>query len=165
MRRINLALTGLLACVIVLGTILGFQLSANARQQRRIDELQRRLADKTRIDALDLQTRCATQAGVVFRQMIPEPNRNDRYESHYNPAVGTCFVLVEAWTVKQESLTWIVRHVLRDAMELRDFASFEGRYVAPTPPGPGVCELGPSPMSRCNSYEEFRTFVNRYMER
>ena len=151
--KTKIAFGTLLTIVAALAVLLAFKASSNGR----------RLAGEAPLEVLELQKACAAQARVAFDRAVATPTREDRYESHYNAGLRTCFVYITAWTVNEKSLTTIVRYVLADAVKGREYATFEGRYVASSRPS-GTCLVGPQPMKRCDSFDEFQFFVKGHME-
>ena len=114
--KTKIAFGTLLPVVAALAALLAFEASSNGRHEREILELRQRLGGESPLEVLELQKACAAQARVAFARAVTTPAREDRYESHYNGALKTCFVYITAWTVNDESLTTIVRYVLADAL-------------------------------------------------
>jgi len=148
--KTKIAFGTLLTIIAAVAVLLAFEASSNGRHEREILELRQRMAGESALEVLELQKACAARARVAFDRAVATPSREDRYESHYNPGLRTCFVYITAWTANEKSLTTIVRYVLADAVKGREYATFEGRYVAPSRPS-GTCLVGPQPMKRCDS--------------
>lgn len=141
------------------------------------------LSSRSLAQSLDQQAKCGGEAqraftqdgykgeGEVTREAADPKGDYDvtaQYESHYNPALNRCFMLLETQGVGHKNVGYQTK-LLFDANERRVYADYlwmpKGgkKYweVAPT-----VCRLTPSHTEElsCHSEAEFMEFVARYME-
>lgn len=85
--------------------------------------------DLSRREALELQKECGLQAAAAFKQAgwkVDEPTNGGstaNFESHYNPKMNKCLMLVRILTVSPATGTKsIAGTVLSDAYEQREYA-------------------------------------------
>jgi hypothetical protein len=116
---------------------------------------------------LDQQERCAKQAEAVVR-MLPLPEQRamapsfdlqtSYFESHHNPQLGRCFLLMRLASPEQRSITVKVL----DAFELRQVASF---YMSGSV-NDVMCgvTLPTGETKPCRTEAEFVTLTDVYME-
>jgi hypothetical protein len=129
--------------------------------------------DLSRREALELQKECGLQAAKAFKQAgwkVGEPTAS--FESHYNPGMNKCFMLLRILTVSPATgnKSWASTYLL-DVYEQRTYAELDitdlgwlgdptgHRHIA-------TCELMPPHESQrtCQSDAEYASFVARYME-
>jgi hypothetical protein len=127
--------------------------------------------------SLQEQSMCAKQAKIAFEednradeknrlQLKTEPVSSD-YQSHYNPKLNKCFVLIERTVQMNGEFNNDAQ--LSDAFERRIFATYgwtskKGKEYWEVPPT--ICELTPASKEsiNCSSKEEFDDFVAKYLE-
>jgi hypothetical protein len=129
--------------------------------------------------SLQEQSICAAQARKTFQEDSAEWDRQNKqmnigiqtmsidYESHYNPKINRCLILVTRMSVLggQSSTS----KNLYDAIERRFYAAYlwtsraDKKYWEVPPVS---CELTPShgETKYCKSEDEFNAFVAEYME-
>jgi hypothetical protein len=133
--------------------------------------------DLSRREALELQKECGLQAAKAFKQAgwkVGEPTNGSTasFESHYNPGMNKCFMLMRILTVSPATGTksWASTYLL-DAYEQRTYAELDitdlgwladpigHRHIA-------TCALMPPHESQrtCRSEAEYASFAARYME-
>ena len=159
----------MLLVVLVLAWLLSTEMMTSREQRDHIQKLTASLADKSKQENLELQSKCALQAEKMFRKMpsarLPSVSSAKQeisydFESHYNVKLNKCFML---HTTYYENGT--ASYNLFDAYELRDYASFIGQIDK----GQKIihlCLLTPSLGNEqiCKSEEEYKAFVVQYME-
>lgn len=160
------AVVGLLIVVCALAWFLISEITRN-------NQLHSQIADKSRLESLQLQEKCAEQAKKVFHELgykDSQQNGNvDSYQSHYNIKLGKCFLAIESMNITTTPGTQFINRVLLDAFEKREYAEYtwmsdKDRKYWEVPPK--VCKLIPSSKNEqiCKSDDEYKTFVASYME-
>lgn len=153
----------LIAIVLFLVWRLNVEIELNRQQQSRVAELTLKISAKTAHENLEMQGKCAQQAGEVFLQLGYKNGGFDSYQSHYNTKLNKCFMLIDSI----QGTT--VNKSLLDAYEQRSYAMYmwmadkvKKYWEVP----PVTCEFTPpsEDKRRCNSEGEYNTFVSRYME-
>ena len=133
--------------------------------------------DLSRREALELQHECGLQAEKAFKQAgwkVGEPTDGSTasLESHYNPGMNKCFMVVRTLTVTATTGTksW-ASTFLDDAYEKRPYAELDITDLGwlGDPVGHrriANCTLWPPHESQrtCRSEAEFASFVAGYME-
>ncbi len=130
---------------------------------------------------LDLQERCAADAGNTFRQLQDENDAKynpstliqksvDNFQSHYNTRLNRCLLLINRVSVLPLSTNLSNQQrqsVLVDANERRYYATYiETQLAEETKPKIDRCELRSTMRSRtaCSTRGEFDAFVAAYLE-
>jgi len=164
---------GLLVVVGVLAWRLTTEVAHNGLMRGELDQLTGQLADKSKLESLQLQEKCAEQAKKVFHSLgykDTQQNLNtDVYQSHYNTKLGKCFMAVESTNMTTSPGTQFTNRILLDAFEQREYAEYtwmsrkDKKYweVPPT-----VCKLIESSTSEqiCKSEDDYKAFVAKYVE-
>jgi hypothetical protein len=163
--------------LIVIGALTWWLMSeraTNGQQRKQLEQLTARLADKSRLENLQLQEKCAEQAKKVFHALgYKNIQQNgidvDVYRSHYNEKIGKCFMAIESTNVTTTPGTMFINKILLDAYEQREYAEYswisrkDKKYweVPPT-----ICKLIASSTSEqfCKSDDEYKAFVASYLE-
>lgn len=144
------------------------------RQQQALTQQQEKLATLTEAksskqDAFAMQEKCAAQADKVFRELGykatgSRENVSEALQSHFNPQLNKCFMTIE--TVASDLSQ---SRFLLDAFEQRKYAEYfwfivNGKKYSEIPPV--TCKEIPSSGDErpCQSDNEYKTIVKRYME-
>jgi hypothetical protein len=131
--------------------------------------------------SLDLQERCAAEAGNTFRQLQDENDAKynpstliqksvDNFQSHYNARLNRCLLLINRVAVLPLSTNLSNQQrqsVLVDANERRYYATYiETQLAEETKPRIDRCELRSTMRTKtvCSSRDEFDAFVAAYLE-
>ena len=143
------------------------QREASQRQERRIDELSAQLKSNAAIADLELQGKCARQAGEEFKLEGLEKEPFAGFSNHFNKNMGKCFVLTQNTSTQHGSV--MTAKTLADAYEGRVLGTYiwinsTGRkYWEVTPTECDV--ITPSGEKKlCHSSDEFDELVKVYME-
>lgn len=164
---------GLLVVVGVLAWRLTIEVANNGQLRQELEQLTGQLADKSKLENLQLQEKCAEQAKKVFHALgykdVQQGLNTDAYQSHYNTKLGKCFMAVESTNMTTTPGTLFINRVLLDAFEQREYAEYtwmsrnDKKYweVPPT-----ICKLIESSTSEqiCKSEDEYKAFVAKYVE-
>jgi hypothetical protein len=164
---------GLLIIICILSWRLSGEVTQNGQMRSEIEQLQGQLADKSKLQDLQLQAKCAEQAKKVFHELgykDTQQNLNtDIYQSHYNTKLGKCFMAVESTDMTTNPGTQFTYRFLMDAFEQREYAEYtwmsrkDKKYweVPPT-----ICKLMESStkVQVCKSEDEYKAFIARYIE-
>ena len=137
--------------------------------QPQIADLNAKLTEKSKTDTINLQAKCAEQAGKTFADLGYKRTELNGYESHYNGTLNKCFIHTES----QDSYTvpdaiFAYQNVL-DVFEVKQLGSYAWRSNKGKKhwdEEPFVCEVTlPSGDKRfCHSNDEFTELVKLYME-
>lgn len=153
--------------VLVLAWLLSAEMMTSREQRDQIQKLTISLADKSKQENLVLQEKCALQVEKVFRQLGYKVGGMDLYQSHYNAKLNKCFMSLESTSFATGGM--FVNKFLFDAYEQREYGQYmwmadKVKKFWEVPPI--TCELTPSlaDKSLCNSEDEYKAFVARYME-
>ena len=157
---------GLLVVVGVLAWCLTSEVANNG-------QLRGQLVDKSKLESLQMQGKCAEQAKKVFHALgykDAQQNGNaDTYQSHYNTKFGKCFLAIESMNVTTNPGTQFINRVLLDAFEQREYAEYtwmsrKDKKFWEVPPT--ICKLIASSTSEkiCKSEDEYKAFVASYIE-
>lgn len=167
----------IVAGLLVVVGILSWRLTAEVAQKGllrgELEQLTGQLADKSKLESLQFQEKCAEQAKKVFHALgykDEQQNLNtDIYQSHYNTKIGKCFMAVESTNMTTSPGTQFTTRILLDAFEQREYAEYmwmsrkDKKYweVPPT-----VCKLIASSTSEqiCKSEDDYKAFVAKYVE-
>ncbi len=131
--------------------------------------------------SLDLQERCAAEAGNAFRQLEGENSAKYNpstliqkaiadFQSHYNTSLNRCLLLINRVSVLPLATNLSNQQrqsVLVDANERRYYATYlETQLAVETKPKIERCELRPTMRSKtvCSTRGEFDAFVATYLE-
>ena len=158
------AVVGLL---FLLTSIVGFslykQLEVNKQQAISIKKLSDIVNKKNNEVSLELQGKCAKQAGETFRVLGYKIGGTDFYESHYNKKLNVCFLSISSLykSTVSESLV--------DAYEQRVYATYmwiadkNKKYSEVVPM---LCRVMPNTKyeTKCSSEEEYKSYVAKLME-
>jgi hypothetical protein len=131
--------------------------------------------DRSKREVLELQQQCSLRAEKAFRQTYGEPTSGGstaNFESHYNPRMNKCFMVVRELTTGpvMGTKSW-ASTVLMDAYGQRTYAQLDildlpwlrdpvgHRHI-------GNCILWPPHEGKrtCQSEAEFESFVSGFME-
>lgn len=151
---------------------------AIAELQRRIQDLTVKLGERANSEMLDLQDKCATQAGRLFREGGWSSLPLTGYTNHYNTALNRCFVEIET---TDNNIALIGRGVSPPPSREDAGSVFENRYVYDVFEGKEYAEYmwkanrnGNSPLAcivtlpsgdkkQCTSENEFEELIRVYM--
>ena len=83
-----------IAALLLVAGVLAWQLTSEVKSNW---QLRGQLADKSRLESLQLKEKCAQQAEKLFNALAREdPPRElldtDDYQSHYNAKLAKCFI-------------------------------------------------------------------------
>lgn len=124
------------------------------------------LSDKSRRDNVEFTENCASQATKLFARLGysesgPTGSTFAHYQSHFNPRLNKCFMLLEVTT--RGGGTMFYDNVLLDAYEQREYAEYQGDPFKSLPMG---CQLMPlsGDERHCASRHEYDAFVAEYMK-
>ena len=130
------------------------------RQQGQIATLTSQLADRTAVNKLELQQKCADRARTAFKDLTV--TARDSYENHYNASLNKCFINVEQISVVPRGDVTIMVG-LYDAFENKKYASL---IVMSDKKEPHLCRVmqvnGEEQV--CNSDAEYKELIKTYME-
>jgi len=153
----NIAILLLVVAVAALGIFAYYQ-------ETSLRELRDRFETVSKTTDLDLQQKCARQAGEAFSHDFlaslagKDPLTN--FTNHYNSKLGKCFVLININVITARK-TMSETKFLSDAFEGKSYGVYgrEGDNVT-------SCEvtLPTGEKRRCHSSTEFEDLINVYME-
>ena len=159
-----------------LAWLLRTELAANSQLRGESAQLAAQLADKTRLESLQLQEKCAEQAKKVFRTLgykelkdTQQSPNTDTYQSHYNAKLGKCFMAIERVDMTTTPGKQFINRMLLDAFEQREYAEYtwisrndKKDWEVP----PMICKLIESSSSEqvCKTEGEYKAFVAKYVE-
>jgi hypothetical protein len=156
---------GLLVIVGLLGWRLLAEIEIDRGRAADIRDLRLKLEERSRLDALELQAKCAEQAAKLYHSSgYKDDEPLTRYESHFNLALNKCFIVVEHTAgMKGQGALLVETRYLFDAYEQREYAEFTRATGARSWV---VCKLIPTAGAEksCTTVEEFKAFVAGYME-
>ena len=156
----------LLAIIVVLAWLFTSELATNKQQHT---QLSTQLADKTKLENLQLQEKCTQQAEKMFHTLgykVNQPNADvDTYQSHYNQKLEKCFMTIESSSLT----TGFINKVMLDAFEQREYAEYtwmpqgDKKYWEVPPK---ICKLIVSTKNEqtCKSDDEYKAFIATYIE-
>lgn len=164
---------GLLVVVGVLAWRLTAEVTHNGLMRGELEQLTGQLANKSKLENLQLQEKCAEQAKKVFHALgYKDTQQNldtDIYQSHYNTKLGKCFMAVESTNITTSPGTQFTNRILLDAFEQRAYAEYtwmsrkDKKYweVPPT-----ICRLIESSTNEqvCKTEDEYKAFIAKYVE-
>jgi hypothetical protein len=163
----NLLTIAAVIALIILALFWHGQRETLQGQERQIKDLSAQLKSNAETADLDLQDRCALQAGEEFKLEGLEKQPSATFSNHFNKHMAKCFVVTQNNSVTKGSV--LNSKMLVDAYEGRVIAEFlwinsDGRKyweVSPT-----ECDvLMPSgEKETCHSSEEFDELIKVYME-
>jgi hypothetical protein len=137
-------------------------------QQKEIHDLRAKLSGTSKIEALDLDEKCAKQAVSEFHAAGYKDGGFDSFTNHYDAALGKCFILVEATDTKTDKKgIWEFKH-LWDAYERKSYGEF-AFHVDPVKKywqvKPFDCHvfMHSGEKKFCQSADEFDELVKIYM--
>jgi hypothetical protein len=150
------------AGVVALAFVAFSQNVALRRHEQRLQELTTAVANKTQVQVLDLQERCAQHAKNAFGT-LGQNGDLALYASHFNAKLGRCFVEIESHDTRTSPGTMFVNKTLMDSVEGFVYGDYAAKSLDPTPL---TCAMKPSRgvEQTCKSLAEFDDFVKRYME-
>jgi hypothetical protein len=101
---------------------------------------------------------CANQGARMANEETLRVSSNAAIETHYNARLHTCFMTIETQSGTIET------KMLLDAYAQRTFASY---FSMRDKPSMTTCVLMPDTkdQKRCNSREEFDSFIELYLEK
>ena len=175
-------IAALLLVVAVLAWGLTSEVKKNSQLRGQVEQLTKKLTDKSRLEDVQLREKCAEQAKKMFNEYKSEPLANiflkdpqpreldTGYQSHYNAKLGKCFMEITSTTIfDQLGGDASFYRFLADAYERRLYADYmwtsrkDKKYweVPPT-----ICRLIASSASEqiCKSEDEYKAFVATYIE-
>lgn len=153
----------LLAAVIGLG-VLAVQQATMIREQ----QIQLVAAnDRSKVEALGLQAKCAQQAKAEWAEMGYKANDMATYRNHYNTRLNRCFMHFESRIIT-DGVGWDNRSVV-DAFEHVGYASYMWKTVpdkkfADVPPVICTVQKASGEEQVCQSRDEFDNLIKAYME-
>ena len=127
---------GVVAALLLVAGLLAWGLTSEVKKNSQlggqVDQLTKKLTDKSRLEDLQLQEKCAEQAKKVFNEYFlknPPPGEldTDEYQSHYNTKLGKCFMQIESIRMlNQPGLvgTMSIHRFLADAYKRRVYADY-----------------------------------------
>jgi len=117
-------------------------------------------AAKPRQATLAQQKMCAEQARKIFHEdnpTKPEHAVTWQYTSHYEARTNVCYIMT--WIVTLDQKSTVISHVVYDAFEGREYASF-------TQIGKDVMECSVSPPGEdsidCKTNDDFQRLVDKH---
>jgi hypothetical protein len=142
-----------------------------SQQQQQIQTLTTALADRSKQEGLALQEKCAAQAEKVFLAFgykFASKNLDaDILQSHFNSRLNKCFMTVDANSYQKGQQ--FSNRVLLDAYEQREYAEYtwmSDKVKKYWEVKPFACKEIPlmGDEQFCNSDDEYKAIVRRYME-
>src|SRR5215470_10222438 len=124
-------IAALLLVVAVLAWGLTSEVKKNSQLRGQVEQLTKKLTDKSRLEDLQLQEKCAEQAKKVFNEYKSAPSPNiylkdpqleelyTEYQSHYNAKLGKCFMEIKSTVLEQQGGGAYFYRFLADAYERR----------------------------------------------
>ena len=159
--RTVVGLLFLLTSIVAFG--LYKQLEVNKQQAISIKKLSDIVNKQNSEVSLELQGKCAKQAGETFKELGYKNGGTDFYESHYNKKLNVCFLSISSLykSTVSESLV--------DAYEQRVYATYmwiadkNKKYSEVVPM---LCRVMPNTKyeTKCSSEEEYKSYVAKLME-
>jgi hypothetical protein len=179
------AMRGVIAALLLVVAVLAWGLTSevkkNSQLRGQVEQLTKKLTDKSRLEDLQLQEKCAEQAKKVFNEYKsaplpniylknPQPRELDtEYQSHYNAKLGKCFMEIKSTILDQQGGDASFNRFLADAYERRVYADYmwnsrKDKKYWEVPPI--ICKLIASSASEqiCKSEDEYKAFVATYIE-
>ena len=170
-----------IAALLLVAGVLAWQLTSevkkNSQLRGEVEQLTKKLTDKSRLEGLQLQEKCAEQAKKVFNEFVSKnaPQKLDldldNYQSHYNTKLGKCFVHIRSTRMFNQPgpVTMSINRFLMDAYEQKVYAGYSwmsrlDKKSSEVPPI--TCNLIASSGSAqiCKSEDEYNAFVATYIE-
>jgi len=163
-----------ISAIGILGVFAYSQTVALRQQRQQVQELTAKLNSASKVASLELQDKCAKQAGVVSPF-----NPGQRVTNHYNAKLGRCFVLTQSasWGLHPFQDYYTVTRKLTDAFEGKIYAEFawtrerNGKpqigiqpSLTPAPPQECVVTLPSGEEGTCKSLDEIDALIKQYME-
>ena len=134
------AMRGVIAALLLVVAVLAWGLTSevkkNSQLRGEVEQLTKKLTDKSRLEDLQLQEKCAEQAKKVFNEYKsaplpniylknPQPRELDtEYQSHYNAKLGKCFMEIKSTILDQQGGDASFNRFLADAYERRVYADY-----------------------------------------
>ena len=119
--------------------------------------------------SLELQEKCAKQAGSEFKQEGLEAAGIAEFTNHYSAKIGRCFVVTKNTGVTGNVL--FVHRLLVDAYEGKVYGTYEwsnntqgGKKYWEVPPSTCSITLASGEEKKCQSDDEWNNLVNIYMD-
>ncbi|MES2181110.1 MAG: hypothetical protein V4493_03315 [Pseudomonadota bacterium] len=156
--KIKVSLILLVAIVLFLTWKVSAEMNLNQDLKKQVDGLSLKLSDKLAHESMELQTKCAEQAGTTYLHLGYKNDGLDSYQSHYNTKLNKCFISIQSL-----DNNGVVSESMFDAYEQRGYGFYIGKIGTDKPT---YCNLTPSSTekSNCKSKDEYEVFVSHYME-
>jgi hypothetical protein len=110
--------------VVTLGMLLWKQEKTIEGQESEIHDLKINLGVSMQMTALDLQAKCAAQAGAMYKEGGYQSDQLASYSDHYNTALGKCFIFTVYNDFKTNPDGYYTSESLYDAFEQKDYGDF-----------------------------------------
>lgn len=169
-REVRDSLTFLLVVASgVLGYLVYSQNAALKDQQRQINDLSAKLEARSKSSSLELQSQCAKQAALVYKESGWEKEATAGYENHYNEKFNKCFVITQNTDTKIAPGKITISRFLSDAFEGRNLGNYfwqSDKTKKYWQVAPYTCDVTlPSGEKKgCRSSEEFDELLKVYMQ-
>lgn len=162
----------ILLLVIAVG-VLGFLVRSHdialKEQQRQVQGLTAKLEVKAKTASLELQEKCAKQAGEVFKSDGWAKEQTAGFENHYNEKMNKCFIMIEDMGVRANSGRFSNSKSVSDAFERKNLATYfwmsdKVKKYWEVPPLQCNVTLPSGEKKVCRSSDEFDELVKVYMQ-
>ena len=160
----RIALIASMVLIAGLTFFLAIEFNDNSKLSAQVKSLNEKLTNNAGAALVQLRERCADQAEKSFHQMGYSENMDSPYQgffrNHYNAKLGKCFVAIESTKSVRDKV--FTNQFLLDAFENRKYAEFIREFPKP----PVLCKLiaHTNDEKFCKSEDEYKAFVDRYME-
>ena len=149
--------------------VVGCNADRLAKLEAQNEELKAQLKQQQTAANLDLQGKCAKQAGEAFKVQGYEKEQYANYTNHYNAKLNKCFIKIESMDTKTAKGTFFTNKVVMDAFEGKGYAEYmwmSDKVKKYWDVPPKLCKVTvPSGEEKvCKSSEEFDELLKPYME-